>query len=486
LPMTRPLQRLPSKQPFMRSNSVPLLRLLSVRTKTTASTDHLRDHYDVVVVGGGVIGASVAYHTALTDPSLRVCVVESEPRFTHASAVLSAGGIRQQFSVPANIQLCQYGAEFLRRASTDLHVNDGSDAPDVQLKEQGYLFLASEEGAATLRQNHATQQAQGAHTTLLDPSQLASRFPWLCLDDVVLGCLGESGEGWFDPWALLAGMRAKARHMGVHFLHGTVIWLDVVRRQNHRSSGEAVSEISAVQVSRPSRSQDDPCTSHTRIGADVVVNASGAFANRIVAMCGPEEEVAPLPVEARKRCIFSLHCSPDSSQLAVAPPPSSPFVVDVSGVYWRPEGAEGHFITGVSPPPDWQAGDPDYACFSSQSISEQLQLRQIDHALFDELIWPALFGRCEAFGSLKVRTAWAGFYDFNSVDQNGVIGPHPHVPNLILANGFSGHGLMQAPGAGRAVAELITSGAFQTINLDCFSFQRLMEGGEPLYEQNVI
>jgi FAD-dependent oxidoreductase domain-containing protein 1 len=151
--------------------------------------------HDVVIAGDGVVGASAAYHLALEDPSLRVCVVERDPTFAHASAMLSAGGIRQQFSLAANIQLSLYGIDFLRRAPVDLRL-PGQEPPDVQFREQGYLFLASEQGEPTLRRNHATQVSQGVTwTTLLGPDELATRFPWLNVDGVTLGCVGEQSEG---------------------------------------------------------------------------------------------------------------------------------------------------------------------------------------------------------------------------------------------------------------------------------------------------
>ena len=185
----------------------------------------------MLVVGGGVMGASVAYHTALADPSLRVCVVERDTSYAHASAMLSAGGIRQQFSLPVNIQLSLYGVDFLRRLGDELQV-PGSPPPDAQFKEQGYLFLASAQGEATLRRNQATQLAQGVSwTRLLSPDALRRRFPWLKVDGVALGCVGEHSEGWFDPWALLSALRAKAAHLGVHFVSANVEGLEVAPEQ---------------------------------------------------------------------------------------------------------------------------------------------------------------------------------------------------------------------------------------------------------------
>ena len=105
-------------------------------------------------------------------------------------------------------------------------------------------------------------------------------------------------------------------------------------------------------------------------------------------------------------------------------------MIEPGGVYFRPEGAEGHYLCGVSPP----ASHPDPDCAGVD------ELEVVDHALFEDVIWPSLYARCEAFGGLKVRSAWSGFYEYNTLDQNALLGRHPHVPNLVLCTGFSGHG----------------------------------------------
>jgi glycine/D-amino acid oxidase-like deaminating enzyme len=376
------------------------------------------------------MGASAAYHAKLYDPSLSICVVERDPKFEHASAMLSAGGIRQQFSLPANIQLSLYGIDFLRHAASELRV-PGEDAPDMQLKEQGYLFLASAAGEPTLRRNQATQAAEGVTwTTLLEPRELVERFPWLNADGVALGCFGEHSEGWFDPWGLLGALRAKGKQMGITYLHGTVVGLECEATWDP-SRPEPMRRVSAVRVAEGSKStvtpgygMDTTTVDTVTIGSGTVVNAAGSFARGIVEMCG--SGVASLPVRARKRSIFSVQCG-DGSGGGVPPSRATPLVIDPSGVWFRPEGPSGRFICGVSPP---EARDPD--CTSVEELSTP------DHDLFDETVWPALYGRCEAFGELKVQSSWAGFYEYNTLDQNAIIGRHPQVPNLVLCNGFSG------------------------------------------------
>ena len=367
--------------------------------------------YDVVIVGGGVMGASAAYHTALADPRLRICVVERDTSYAHASAMLSAGGIRQQFSLPANIELSMYGVDFLRRLGTDLQV-PGQPPPDVQFKEQGYLFLASPQGEATLRRNHATQRSCGVDwTTLLSPAELSMRYPWLNTAGVALGCVGEHSEGWFDPWALVTALRDRARHMGVTFKTGSVEGLPCVSEPASPRSGAGGGggaavpgrRITAVRV----RGADGD---ESVLGAGTVVNAAGAFAGRLVSMmeapavqegagAGAGAGAAALPVAARKRCIFQVQCGAEDAA-SMPPFDATGLVVDPSGAYFRPEGAPGRFLCGVSPPPGH--ADPDLSDVGVDA------LEVVDHALFEEVIWPALYERCEAFGSLKVLSSWAG------------------------------------------------------------------------------
>jgi len=338
--------------------------------------------FDVVIAGGGVVGSSVAYHLARESPGLSVAVVERDSSYAHASAPLSAGGIRQQFSMKENIEMSLYGVQFLKDVDTALRVDD-NEVPSVQLHEGGYLFMAStEEGEAILRRNHGVQLAAGCDwIRLLNPIELMAKFPWINADGIRLAALGEKNEGWFDPWALLGAMRSKATSLGVTYIQGEVNGVQLGDQK----------QIEAVQVLPKGGGGGLTLRTNT------MVNAGGAFAARLVEMCG---EVAALPVKARKRCIFVVHC-PEALD------PLPPLTVDPSGVYFRPEGvgteggSSGRFICGVSPPAE---DDPDCDTYSQLDVTER------DFELFENTIWPALYNRCEAFGSLKRTAAWSGFY----------------------------------------------------------------------------
>ena len=141
-------------------------------------------------------------------------------------------------------------------------------------------------------------------------------------------------------------------------------------------------------------------------------------------------------------------------------------------MYFRSEGSQGRFLCGVSPRPE-----DDQDC----TVDD---LEHADHELFEEVVWPALANRVPAFEALRVESSWAGFYEYNTFDQNAVVGWHPDVSNMLIACGFSGHGLQQAPGAGRACAELLVHGEFRPLDLSCLGFGRLLRG-EPLLERGI-
>ena len=178
--------------------------------------------------------------------------------------------------------------------------------------------------------------------------------------------------------------------------------------------------------------------------------------NKVAAFLGID-----LPVRARKRNVFVFSCR--------EPLPDCPLIIDPSGLWFRPEGDK--YIAGITP----KEGEPD---------PDDLPL-EVDHHIFDEAIWPALATRVPAFESIKPSRAWAGYYELNTLDHNGVVGPHPAIGNLIFAAGFSGHGIQHSPGVGRAVAELIAQGGYRSLDLTPLSYDRVLEG-KPLRELNVF
>lgn len=389
---------------------------------------------DIVIVGGSVIGCAAAYYLAQTGvlDERRVVIVERDPSFATCSTARSAGGLRQQFSTPENIAMSQVMLDLVR----NLKERFGPEA-DVSFHEQGYLLLASEEGADVLAANVETQRAHGADIHLLDANGLKARFPWLATEGVACGSFGASGEGWLDPVSLTTLFRTAARAAGVEYLHDTVTAMEV--------NGQAVETVQLA--------------SGRRIACGAVVNAAGPSGGIVAALAGIH-----LPVEPRKRYVYVVDCRDAPEELR-----RGPLTADASGVWFRPEGRL--FLTGVSPDEENEPPAED--------------LDAIDYSLFQEEVWPRLATRVPVFESLKVVNAWAGFYDYNTLDQNAIIGPHPEIRNFYFANGFSGHSLQQSAAAGRAIAELIAYGEFRTLDLTRFGYERIAER-RPIRELNVI
>ena len=194
-----------------------------------------------------------------------------------------------------------------------------------------------------------------------------------------------------------------------------------------------------------------------RLEAGTVVNAAGPYAGKVSALAD-----IMLPVEPRKRSVFVFEAREKF--------PDMPLIVDPSGIWWRPEGSV-YLVGGAESEEGETAADP--------------QDFEPDWSLFEETIWPILATRVPAFEAIKATRAWAGHYDYNTLDQNAVIGPHPDIKNFIFANGFSGHGLQQAPAVGRAIAELIVHGSYRTIDCSAFGYERIREN-RPYRELNVI
>lgn len=384
----------------------------------------------IVIIGGGAMGSAVA--ASLTLPARQaahpcaVTVIERDPTYGRASSALSASSIRQQFSTAINIAISGYGIEVLRRTGA------------AGLHEGGHLYLATPAGEAVLRANHALQRAHGVDVALLSPAELHQRFGWLRTGDLAQGSLGLSGEGWFDGYGLLQAFRAQARAQGARYVTAEATGFEGEKRDGRLSIGR-------VQLS-----------SGERIAADAVVNAAGPWARHVAAWAGID-----LPVAARRRTVFSVTCP--------QPLPGCPLLIDPSGIWLRPEGHG--FITGFAPPPERDGDD--------------LPLDEPELGAFEDFVWPTLAERIPVFEALRLQRAWAGYYEMNTFDQNGIVGLHPACDNLYFANGFSGHGLQQSPAVARALAELITTGTDQTLDLSPLGWTRVLRN-QPLLERNVI
>ncbi len=390
--------------------------------------------YDVVIVGGAIMGSATAWFlTEMADFDGRILVVERDPSYARAATALTNSCIRQQFSQPINIQISQFAARFMR----ELRDRIGNPlVPEFDIQNYGYLYLAATENAAeTLRANHAVQTSCGAGTKLLNRDQIAEAFPFYALDDILLGSHNTLDEGYWDGGSVFDWLRRSSIARGVHYITNEVSGMTL-----------ADGRVSGVQLA-----------SGETIACGQVVNTSGTRAARTAAMAG-----LAVPVEPRKRYtwVFSAE-TPLDREL--------PLTIDPSGIHVRQDGPT-TYLAGSAGEID-PAVDPDDF--------------DMDLSLWQEHVWPRIATRIPAFEAIRVTTEWAGHYDFNTFDQNAIIGPHPEVGNFLFLNGFSGHGLQQSPAMGRGMAEWITHGRYLSLDLSPLGYERLVTN-TPLVERAVI
>ncbi len=389
--------------------------------------------YDVLIAGGGVIGSACAYFLH-REPRFRgtVAVVEPDPTYRNAASARSASSIRQQFSTPINIAISAFGIDFLRDAPRCLSFAESN--ADMGLVESTYLYLAADAGRPALERGVSIQRRAGVAVQLHDRPALAARYPWLYTADLAAGSDTSGCEGWFDGYALLCALRDANRRGGVRYLRDRVV---------------------SLQRSADGRIASAMLEGHGCVECGYVINAAGTRSRELAASAGVQ-----LPVSARKRCVFVFTCA--------AAPAHCPLVVDPSGLWFRPE--RDRFLCGVPADPDPNVDPDDF---------------DVDPAMFEALAWPTLAHRVPAFEAIRLTGAWAGHYDYNEFDQNAFVGPVPSIPNLMLASGFSGHGLQQAPAIGRGIAESIVGGRYRSLDLGPLSYARFLADA-PLRETHII
>ena len=383
--------------------------------------------YDVVIIGGAIMGSSTAWWLTRMGFAGRVLVVERDPSFAQAATTLSFSCIRQQFSTELNIRISQFGADFVQSLRQRMGGDDR--VPELKIQNFGYLYLAdTEDFAATLRANQRVQAAAGAGTRILTPDQIGAEFPFMSTDDLVLGSLNTVDEGYFDGSTVFDWFRRKAREAGVDYVADEVTGLDL------SPAGDRVTGVLLA--------------SGHAVGCGTVVNASGTRGAKVAAMAG-----IALPIQARKRFNWVIQAETPLDR-------SLPLTIDPSGVFVREVGG-GTYMAGGHADVDPEVAFDDFA---------------MDHGLWMDKIWPAIATRIPAFEAVKVISEWAGQYDYNTLDQNAVTGPHPKVTNFLFLNGFSGHGLQQSPAMGRATAEWIVHGGYRSLDLSEFHYDRVAQG----------
>lgn len=389
------------------------------------TSDPPTERYDVIIVGGGVMGCSTAYHLMKADERMRVLVVEKDPTYRRASSALSVGNARIQFSLVENIEISQYTFEVLGRFAEEMEVD--SDRPDVAWKQDGNLLILGEETAAAARAALERQHRAGCRVEWWSPQEIEEHYPLYRVSGPIGGTFGMD-DGHLDGYAFLMAYRHKAANLGAVFSEGEVAGLAL--------SSDAVAGVEMVDG--------------RFVGTPIVVNCAGAWAADLMRTARID-----LPVKPVQRQVFVVE--PEEKPLLPLPLTNLP-----SGLYFRSEGEE-RILVGRSFP-----DDPVGYRFDWQE------------ARFNDLLWPELVEVVPAFERLRFERGWAGLYAQNTFDGNAILGQWPEVEGLYLASGFSGHGLQQAPAAGRYLSELIFH---RTPALDLSSLgPERIQMGEPLAE----
>jgi FAD-dependent oxidoreductase domain-containing protein 1 len=383
---------------------------------------------DVVIIGAGAIGSAAAYFLKRAGVD-RICLIEPDPTYSKAATPLATGGCRRLFSRPENIEMSKFSIGFFKRFAEHVEVN--GEAPDIGWKEGGYLFVVPPGHEQVLERNYKVQREHGVNVELLDRAALKARYPWMRCDDLALGALSPE-DGWLDPNGVLQGFRKQAVALGVEQIKDRVVDLFV--------SGQHVRSLELA--------------SGNRIEAGHVINAAGTWAASLAKLAGME-----LPVNPLRR--FEHYVEIEQGL------PPMPLLKDPARLVSRPEG-KGYSVGLVD------GKEPRGFNF------------EVEPGYFESVVWPALAQRIPAFESLKLKREWAGLYDENELDGNMILGSWPgRLDNFIVACGFSGHGLMHAPAVGRAIAELVVHGRYETIDLTRMGYQRVLDN-KPYPESGII
>jgi glycine/D-amino acid oxidase-like deaminating enzyme len=396
----------------------------------------LRASYDVVIVGGAMFGSSLAWWLTQT-PGFdgTVLVIERDPSYQFASTSHTNSCIRQQFSSTINIQVSQFGAQFIKNFRT--FMGDDPEVPHLALQSFGYMYLAdTPEFAQTLLRNQQIQMSLGAGTKHLSRDEIAAAYPFYQLDDILAGNHNLIDEGYFDGGTMFDWFKRKAKRGGVEFINDEVVAM------TKAADGKTIDTV----VLKTGNS----------VGCGTVVNASGPRAIATAQMAG-----ISLPVEPRKRYTFIFDAADPLDR-------DLPLTIDPSGVHLRSDGK--YYMAGCPPDDDPAVAFDDFA---------------FDHSLWENKVWPAIATRIPQFERIKVINEWVGHYAYNTLDQNAILGRHSEIGNFMFMNGFSGHGLQQSPAIGRGVAELIAYGEYRSLDLTPFDYQRI-ETKRSMVEQAII
>ena len=386
-------------------------------------------NYDIVIIGGGIIGSSVAYHLARDGRAGTIAVIERDITYSEAATPRGSGGIRQLFSLPENIEMARYGLDFYKQF--DQTMSSKGDQISISFRRQGYLFVSDAGNEKVMEQNFHNQQKMGVKAQLLDNTNLEQLFPSIYNNDVKLAVYSPD-DAWIDAYSALNGFKSKARELGVTYVS---------------------KEISSANIQNK-KIKSLKCAEGPTVRGEVFILATGAWSGEIAKYFDVN-----IPVEPMSRESYFFRCDKEIEPL--------PFIKTETDLAFRPEG--NGFTGGM---PDWSVkGGWNW---------------ELSPTRFEDTVWPSLAHRIPAMKTIKLERSWRGHYARNNLDYNAIIGPwaaNPH--NLLIATGFSGHGIMHAPATGLAISELVLEGRYKTIDLTRFGTERVV-AEKPYRESGIV
>ena len=386
-------------------------------------------NYDIVIIGGGIIGSSVAYHLARDGRAGTIAVIERDMTYSEAATPRGSGGIRQLFSLPENIEMARYGLDFYKKF--DQIMSSKGDQISISFRRQGYLFVSDAGNEKVMEQNFHNQQKMGVKAQLLDNTNLEQLFPSIYNNDLKLAVYSPD-DAWIDAYSALNGFKSKARELGVTYVS---------------------EEISSANIQNK-KIKSLKCAEGPTVRGEVFILATGAWSGEIAKYFDVN-----IPVEPMSRESYFFRCDKEIEPL--------PFIKTETDLAFRPEG--NGFTGGM---PDWSVkGGWNW---------------ELSPTRFEDTVWPSLAHRIPAMKTIKLERSWRGHYARNNLDYNAIIGPwaaNPH--NLLIATGFSGHGIMHAPATGLAISELVLEGRYKTIDLTRFGTERVV-AEKPYRESGIV
>jgi len=376
-------------------------------------------HTDIIIVGGGVIGSSIAYNLLNDGYTGEITIFEKDKLYEFASTPRSAGGIRQLFTTAVNVQMGKYAVEKYSTFPEDMAIDN--DKAEIDFRQNGYLFLVKDEqGMDHLEKQAKLQHGYNINSEILHNEELLKVIPELNLDDIV-GGLYSGEDGYLDPYSVMQGYSKKAKEMGANYIYEEVT---EVTKEVDKVSGVKTAEGNIYT-------------------APIVINCAGPWAPAL-----SETVELPLPVIPLKRQIIQFDIAEPLKEML-------PLTVDPTGVYFRHEGSS--IISGYS-----------------EDVKPGIEFSWT-RSFFTEFLWPILANRVPNFERAKIQSGWAGIYSHNTIDQNAIIGEHPELKGYMLAVGFSGHGMQQAPAVGKGLSEYIRTGTYENIDFTPLRFERFAE-----------